>query len=117
MSPQNDALPDRVGSYLGGVFWQQWEDAFDGNPTAALSSAGYPAGKDCDAAQTLGELLKWIEGRSKIKEMAPFLEDIYDYEGSGIGLIEFLVLTKRYIEGDKMAFSQSRDSDCNCGDR
>lgn len=103
--------PTEFLSYLGGVFWQQWEEDYNGDPAKALLAAGYPSGVDSDASKSLSELLQWIESNSEVLKRLPALDQFYDYEADGFTLLEFLVLTKRFIDGDISAFSKIQHSD------
>lgn len=107
MSNKHKSLPSDFQSYLGGVFWQQWEEDFGGDPAAALKGAGYPSGINSPASQSMSELFKWIEKSSELKSKFPNLDLFYDYEADGLTILEFLVLTKRFMDGNTNAFESS----------
>ena len=106
MEKDANQVPTEWDSYLGAVFWQQWEDEFDGDPVEALRSAGYPADNEHGASKAMADLLSWIEEQSDIKSKIPRLQLLYDYEANGMNLLEFLVLTKNYIDGNRHAFKK-----------
>ena len=102
------------GSWLGGIFWQNWENNFEGNPIKALESAGYPAGPDHGLVKKLNDLLIWIEESSNLKEKHPSLTTLYNYEADGLTMIEFLVLTKLFAAGNRESFDKVFEENIEC---
>lgn len=98
--------PTEFEAFLGGVFWQQWEGAYDGDPAKALAAAGYPSGPESEASKSLSSLLKWIEVQADVEDKIPILNQFYDYRSENMTSVEFLVLVKRFIDGDLHAFDR-----------
>lgn len=104
MSCDRDNPPTAFLSYLGGAFWQDWENHFSGNPAVALRAAGYPDVPHSQASTEMAALLKWIEDISEVEAKLPQLKSFYDYEADGLSLLEFLVLTKKFMDGNTNVF-------------
>lgn len=100
----NEPPPKNFETFLGGVFWEGWEEFYDGDPAKALAAAGYPSGPDSEASKSISELLKWIEFQSGIDDKVPIIKQFYDYQSNGMTVLEFLLRTKNFIEGGGSSF-------------